>query len=68
MKYDLSTGTVQQEISFHQSKENSLTHIKKQIELPEVKVTLNLLKGADKTKLLLQFTHDTKLENELKET
>lgn len=51
---------------FHISLERSLTHIKEQTEKPEVKITLDLLKGADKNKLLLMFTHDTELENVLK--
>ena len=62
MKYDLASGSVAQEIMFHVSLEKSLQYIKDQTEKPEVKITLNLLKGADKTKLLLMFTHDTELD------
>ena len=47
---------------FHVSLERSLAHIKEQIEKAEVKTTFDLLKGADKNKLILMFTHDTDLE------
>ena len=62
MKYDLANGSVAQEIMFHASHEKSLQYIKDQTEKAEVRVTLNLLKGADKTKLLLMFTHDLELD------
>lgn len=51
---------------FHISLERSLTHIKEQIEKPEVKMTFDLLKGADKNKLILMFTHDSQLDSKLK--
>jgi dynein heavy chain 1 len=51
---------------FHISLERSLNHIKEQIEKPEVKMTFDLLKGADKNKLILMFTHDSQLEGRLK--
>jgi len=51
---------------FHISLERSLTHIKEQIEKPEVKMTFELLKGADKNKLILMFTHDLELDSVLK--
>jgi hypothetical protein len=38
MKYDLTSGSVLQEIMFHISLERSLTHIKEQIEKPEAKL------------------------------
>lgn len=66
MKYDLTSGSVMQEILFHISLERSLNHIKDQIEKAEVRITLELLKGADKNKLILMFTHDTELEGVLK--
>ena len=66
MKYDLTSGSVLQEIMFHISLERSLTHIKEQIEKPEVKTTFDLLKGADKNKLILMFTHDLELDSVLK--
>jgi dynein heavy chain 1, cytosolic len=66
MKYDLTSGSVLQEIMFHISLERSLTHIKEQIEKPEVKMTFDLLKGADKNKLILMFTHDLELDSVLK--
>lgn len=66
MKYDLTSGSVMQEILFHISLERSLNHIKDQIEKAEVRMTLELLKGADKNKLILMFTHDTELEGVLK--
>lgn len=66
MKYDLASGSVMQEILFHISLERSLNHIKDQIEKAEVRMTLELLKGADKNKLILMFTHDTELEGVLK--
>lgn len=65
MKYDLANGSVSQEIMFHASHEKSLQYIKDQTEKPEVKITLNLLKGADKTKLLLMFSHDLELDKVL---
>lgn len=51
---------------FHISLERSLTHIKEQIEKPEIKMTFDLLKGADKNKLILMFTHDSQLSTKLK--
>jgi hypothetical protein len=51
---------------FHISLERSLTHIKEQIEKPEIKMTFDLLKGADKNKLILMFTHDLELDTMLK--
>jgi len=66
LEYDLGNGSVQQEIMFHISLERSLTHIKEQIEKPEIKMTFDLLKGADKNKLILMFTHDSQLSTKLK--
>ena len=66
MEYDLANGSVQQEIMFHISLERSLTHIKDQIEKPEIKMAFDLLKGADKNQLILMFTHDSQLSNRLK--
>jgi len=51
---------------FHISLERSLTHIKEQIEKPEIKITLDFLKSSEKNKLILMFQHDTELEPVLK--
>lgn len=66
MKYDLASGTVLQEIMFHVSLERSLNHIKEQTERPEVLLTLELLRGANKNQLIFQFNHNTNLESSLK--
>ena len=52
MKYDLSKGSVLEEIMFHTSLERSLTHIKEQTEHQEVKITIDLLNQAGKRVLV----------------
>ena len=66
LRYDLSSGTVLQEMMFQASHESLLKNLKEQIEGKEVNITLEVLKLANKHQLIYQFTHNSNLENTLK--
>lgn len=58
MKYDLTTGSVLQEINYWISFERSLNLIDEQLKLPEVKLTIDILHAKKKYSTTIAFEND----------
>ena len=63
---DMKDGDTLEEVNFWSDYEKTLRDIKKQIEAPEVQMTLNILKKAGKVFVTNPFEEDTKTDNYIK--
>ena len=63
---DMKDGDTLEEVNFWLDYEKILRDIKKQIEAPEVQMTLNILKKAGKVFITNPFEEDTKTDNYIK--
>ena len=63
---DMKEGDTLEEVNFWSDYEKILRDIKKQIEAPEVQMTLNILKKAGKVFVTNPFEEDTKTDNYIK--
>jgi len=63
MKYEITTGNTLQEINYWVSFERSLNLIEQQVKMPEVELTLEILKFKRKFGITTTFENDLNLKN-----
>lgn len=63
MKYEITTGNTLQEINYWVSFERSLNFIEQQVKMPEVELTLEILKFKRKFGITTTFENDLNLKN-----
>lgn len=63
MKYEITTGNTLQEINYWVSFERSLNLIDQQVKMPEVELTLEILKFKKKFAITTTFENDLNLKN-----